>query len=267
MELPVNRFKQALANGRSQIGLWCAMADAYGTEIGAAADFDWLLIDAEHGPNDVRSILAQLQAVAPYATHPVVRPVNGDADTLKPLLDAGVQTLLVPMVESADQARAIVAATRYPPHGRRGVGAGLARASRWGRVPDYVHCCHEQLCVLLQVESRTGLEHLDDIATIDGVDGVFIGAADLAADLGYLGQPDHPQVNAAVLDAFQRIQAAGKPAGSLTVNEALAHEHLAAGCRFLAVGVDAALLARATDALLRRFKYPDPPSPCLVGGY
>ncbi|MBM7332772.1 4-hydroxy-2-oxoheptanedioate aldolase [Alloalcanivorax marinus] len=265
MDLPVNTFKQALVEGRTQIGLWCALADAYGTEIGAAAGFDWLLIDGEHGPNDVRSILAQLQAVAPYPTHPVVRPVNGDADTLKPLLDAGVQTLLVPMVESADQARAIVQATRYPPHGRRGVGAGLARASRWGRVPDYVHRCHEQLCVLVQVESRAGLDHLDEIAAVDGVDGVFIGAADLGADLGYLGQPGHPEVNAAVLDAFRRIQAAGKPAGALTVNEDLAREHLAAGCRFLAVGADAALLARATDALSRRFK--DHLSPSQAGGY
>ncbi len=267
MELPVNRFKQALMADRTQIGLWCALADAYGTEVGAAAGFDWLLIDGEHGPNDVRSILAQLQAVQPYASHPVVRPVNGDADTLKPLLDAGVQTLLVPMVESAEQARAIVAATRYPPHGCRGVGAGLARASRWGRVPDYVHHCHQALCVLLQVESRAGLDNIDEIAAVDGVDGVFIGAADLAADLGYLGRPGHPEVNAAVLDAFKRIQAAGKPAGALTVSEELAREHLAAGCRFLAVGADVALLARATDALLRRFKEPEQVPPSQAGGY
>lgn len=265
MDLPVNSFKQALLQGRTQIGLWCALANGYGAEIAAGAGFDWLLIDGEHGPNDVRSILDQLQAVAPYPTHPVVRPVNGDADTLKPLLDAGVQTLLVPMVESAEQARAIVEATRYPPHGRRGVGAGLARASRWGRVPDYVHHCHEQLCVLLQVESRAGLDNLDEIAAVNGVDGVFIGAADLGADMGYLGQPGHPEVNAALLDAFKRIQAAGKPAGALTVNEDLAREHLAAGCRFLAVGADAALLARATDALSRRFK--DHLSPSQAGGY
>lgn len=265
MDLPVNSFKQALLQGRTQIGLWCALANGYGAEIAAGAGFDWLLIDGEHGPNDVRSILDQLQAVAPYPTHPVVRPVNGDADTLKPLLDAGVQTLLVPMVESAEQARAIVEATRYPPHGRRGVGAGLARASRWGRVADYVHRCHEQLCVLLQVESRAGLDNLDEIAAVDGVDGVFIGAADLGADMGYLGQPGHPEVNAALLDAFKRIQAAGKPAGALTVNEDLAREHLAAGCRFLAVGADAALLARATDALSRRFK--DHLSPSQAGGY
>lgn len=265
MDLPVNSFKQALLQGRTQIGLWCALANGYGAEIAAGAGFDWLLIDGEHGPNDVRSILDQLQAVAPYPTHPVVRPVNGDADTLKPLLDAGVQTLLVPMVESAEQARAIVEATRYPPHGRRGVGAGLARASRWGRVPDYVHHCHEQLCVLLQVESRAGLDNLDEIAAVNGVDGVFIGAADLGADMGYLGQPGHPEVNAALLDAFKRIQAAGLPAGALTVNEDLAREHLAAGCRFLAVGADAALLARATDALSRRFK--DHLSPSQAGGY
>lgn len=267
MELPVNRFRQALREGRTQIGLWCALADAYATEIGAAAGFDWVLIDGEHGPNDVRSILAQLQAVAPYPAHPVVRPVNGESDTLKPLLDAGAQTLLVPMVESVEQARRIVAATRYPPHGHRGVGAGLARASRWGRVADYVHRCHEQLCVLVQVESRAGLAALDGIAAVDGVDGVFIGAADLAADMGHPGEPGHPEVNAAVLDAFSRIQAAGKPAGALTLNEDRAREHLAAGCRFLAVGADAALLARATDALLRRFTTPEGDAPPTHGGY
>ncbi|MBW6390078.1 4-hydroxy-2-oxoheptanedioate aldolase [Billgrantia antri] len=265
MKLPMNGFKQALAEGRPQIGLWCALADAYGAEIAASAGFDWLLIDGEHGPNDVRSILAQLQAVAPYATHPVVRPINGDADTLKPLLDIGVQTLLVPMVESREQARCIVEATRYPPHGRRGVGAGLARASRWGRVPDYIHCCHEELCLLLQVESRAGLDNLEEIATVEGVDGIFIGAADLAADMGYLGQAGHAAVNAALLDAFKRIRATGKPAGALTVNEELAREHLAAGCRFLAVGADTALLARATDTLLRRFKDPDSLSPSMAG--
>lgn len=149
MQIPVNGFKKALVEGQSQIGLWCALAGGYGTEISAAAGFDWLLIDGEHGPNDVRSILAQLQAVAPYPVHPVVRPLNGESDTLKPLLDAGVQTLLIPMVESADQARRVVAATRYPSLGHRGVGAGLARASRWGRVSDYVHQCEQQLCVLV----------------------------------------------------------------------------------------------------------------------
>ncbi|WP_417579013.1 aldolase/citrate lyase family protein [Nitrincola sp.] len=267
MELPVNHFKKALNEGRTQLGLWCALANAYGTEIGACAGYDWLLIDAEHGPNDLQLVLAQLQAVAPYPVTPVVRPLNGDSDTLKPLLDAGVQTFLIPMVESAEQARRIVAATRYPPLGHRGVGAGLARASRWGRVPEYVHHCHTELCILIQVENRAGIDNLNEIAAVEGVDGVFIGAADLAADMGYLGQPGHPAVNSVVLEAFKQIQVAGKPAGALTVNELLAHEHLAAGCQFLAIGADTSLLARVTDDLLRRFKSPEDTTPAHSNSY
>jgi len=253
MQVPHNTFKQALAAGRTQIGLWLGLADPYPAEICAGAGFDWLLIDAEHGPNDVRTVLAQLQAVAPYPVHAAVRPVDGDPARIKQLLDAGAQTLLVPMVESAEQAAALVAAMHYPPRGVRGVGTALARAARWGRIADYVQGAGAQLCLLVQIESRRGLENLEAIAAVDGVDGVFIGPADLAASLGHPGDSAHAEVRAAIESGIDRIRAAGRAAGLLAADRALARAYLARGAQFVAVGVDTVLLGRAAAELAASF--------------
>jgi 4-hydroxy-2-oxoheptanedioate aldolase len=254
MHTPTNDFKQLLARPGAQIGLWLGLADPYAAELCATAGFDWLLIDGEHGPNDLRSMLGALQAVAPYAAHPVLRVPHGDTALIKQVLEIGATTLLVPMVETAEQARALVAATRYPPRGVRGVGSGLARSSRWGGYPRYLHEADDSVCLLVQVETAAALAQLDEIAAVDGVDGVFIGPADLSASMGHLGNPGHPDVRAAIDGAIQRILAAGKAPGILMVDEALARHHIAAGARFVAVGVDATLLARATRDLAGRFK-------------
>ncbi|MDN3920589.1 4-hydroxy-2-oxoheptanedioate aldolase [Roseateles violae] len=240
-----NPFKAALARGAPQIGLWLSMAQPYSAEICATAGFDWLLIDGEHAPNDVRSMLAQLQALAPYRGQPVLRSVDGDPARIKQLLDIGAQTLLVPMVDTAEQARALVAATRYPPQGIRGVGAAIARVSRWGERADYVDVANDEVCLLVQAETVTALKNLEAICDVDGVDGVFIGPADLAASMGHRGKPNHPEVQAAIEDAIKRISASGKAAGTLTGDVAAARRYLALGARFVAVGIDVTLLATA----------------------
>ena len=254
MKIQQNTFKRALLCGESQIGLWSAMADGYVAEICAGAGFDWLLLDGEHAPNHLRTLLAQLQAVAAYPVHPVVRPVNDDRALIKQLLDIGVTTLLVPMVESAEQAAAIVAATRYAPKGTRGVGAGLARASRWGRIANYMQEAESEICVLVQIESRAGVENLESIAAVEGVDGVFIGPADLAADMGKVGGLADPEVRALVDRSIQQIRLSGKAAGTLAIGTPLASQMLAQGCTFVAAGVDSTLLARAADQLAASLK-------------
>ncbi|CAM2138475.1 4-hydroxy-2-oxoheptanedioate aldolase [Paraburkholderia tropica] len=256
MPVIVNPFKQALTEKRPQIGLWAALADAYVTELLATTGFDWLLIDGEHAPNDLRSTLAQLQAVAPYATHPIVRPVRNDNALIKQLLDIGAQTLLVPMIENADEARAAVAATRYPPHGVRGVGSALARASRWNGAADYLRGAAEQLCVLVQAETAHALAQLDDIAAVEGVDGVFFGPVDLSASMGLLGQPGAPAVRAAIVEGLRAVRARGKAAGVLAADHAIAREYLEAGATFVAVGSDVSLLARSASELASRFRQP-----------
>lgn len=253
MPSPRNRFKAALKTGRPQIGLWLGLADSYAAELSAGAGFDWLLIDAEHAPNDLRSILGQLQAIAPYPASAVVRPPVGEVHRLKQLLDIGAQTILVPMIETADQARAMVTAVRYPPEGVRGVGSGLARASAFGRIPDYLHTAGREVCLLLQVESRRALDNLVEILTVDEVDGIFVGPADLAGALGHLGNPGHKEVQETVEGALTRIVEAGLAAGILTAEEALAKRYLELGASFVAVGTDVNLLARATSALAGRF--------------
>jgi len=249
-----NRFKHALAQKQPQIGLWLGMANAYAAEIVAGAGFDWLLIDGEHAPNTLDSVLAQLQAIAPYASHSVVRPSWNDPVEIKRLLDVGAQTLLVPMVQNAEEAAAAVAATRYPPEGIRGVGSALARASRWNRTADYLAQSNAQICVLVQVETRAALDQLDAICEVEGVDGVFIGPSDLAADMGHLGNPGHADVQRAIEDAIVRIRAKGKAPGILMGDEKLARRYIELGCLFTAVGVDTTLLARGAEALARRFK-------------
>ncbi len=254
MELPVNKFKQALRRGETQIGLWMGLADSYVAELLAGTGFDCIVIDAEHSPNDPRSVLPQLQSMSPYPVHPIVRPVHGSVELIKQYLDIGAQTLIIPMVESAEQARRMVAATRYPTRGIRGVGSAAARASRWNQIDDYVRRSDEEMCVLVQVESVNALTHLGSIAAVEGVDGVFFGPADLAASMGLLGRTSDAAVQAAIIQGIATVKAAGKAAGTLTVDRALARRYLDAGAQFVAVGVDTTLLSSAARSLAAEFK-------------
>ncbi|MEH3087069.1 MAG: 4-hydroxy-2-oxoheptanedioate aldolase [Xylophilus ampelinus] len=251
-----NPFKAALAARRPQVGLWLSMAEPYLAEVSATAGFDWLLIDGEHAPNDLRSTLAALQAVAPYPAQPVVRAVQGDTALIKQLLDIGATTLLVPMVDTAEQARAAVAATRYPPQGVRGVGSAVARASRWTGRPDYLDVADDEVCLLVQAETATALANLEAICAVNGVHGVFIGPADLAASMGHRGKPGHPEVQAAIEGAMRTIVASGKAAGTLTSDPALARRYLDVGCTFVAVGVDVLVFANAARKLAAQFLAP-----------
>lgn len=255
-----NLFKQALKEKRLQIGLWQALANPYTVEISAGAGYDWLLLDAEHAPNDVPLLVSQLQAMKGSSSHAVIRPPVGDAVIVKQLLDIGAQTLLIPMIESPEQAEAMVKAVRYPPHGVRGVGAALARASNFNRIPDYLQTANDEICLLLQLESRAGLSSLDEIAAVEGVDGLFIGPADLAADMGFLGSPGAPAVQAEVERALTRIQSHGKAAGILTGDLSLARRYASLGATFLAIGNDVTLFANATTRLLNDFRAAAPPT-------
>lgn len=248
-----NPFKAALAARQPQAGFWLSMADPYLAEVSATAGFDWLLVDGEHSPNDLRSTLAALQAIAPYRSQAVVRPVSGDVALLKQLLDIGAQNLLVPMVDTADQARALVAATRYPPAGIRGVGSAGARASRWSARADYLAVADDEVCLLVQAESATALRNLAAICDVEGVDGVFIGPADLAASMGHLGNPGHPEVAGAIEQAIRTIVAGGKSAGTLVADAQLARHYFALGCTFVAVGIDVLMYADAARRLAAQF--------------
>lgn len=252
-DLPKNAFKAALRTGRQQVGLWVSLASPYSTEIVANSGFDWLLIDGEHSPNDPPLVLPQLQAAAPYPVSCVVRPAWNETILIKRYLDIGVQSFLVPYVQSAEEAAAAVAAVRYPPRGVRGV-AGTTRASRYGRVADYVSRAEEEICVLVQIETRMGLDNLDAIVRTDGIDGVFIGPADLAAGLGHLGQIGHAEVQSAIEKAVKRIRELGKPAGILATDEASTRRYMGWGTNFTAVGLDAMILARETEKLAQMFK-------------
>jgi 4-hydroxy-2-oxoheptanedioate aldolase len=254
MQIPRNAFKQALGEKKVQIGLWHGLANSYVSELLATAGFDWLLIDGEHAPNDPRTVLPQLQAIAPYSVAPVVRPVIGDVALIKQYLDIGVQTLLIPMIETAEQAAQMVAATRYPPNGIRGVGSALARASRWNQIDGYLTRCDDEMCVLLQVESVKALENLAAIAATPGVDGVFFGPADLSASMGFLGNPGAPDVQQAIANGFSIVKQAGKAVGILTADKKMARQYLQMGALFVAVGVDTTLLVRAAAELATAFK-------------
>jgi len=248
-----NRWAELLHGGRAQYGMWIASGNAYSAEICAGSGLDWLMLDQEHVPNDIRSTLAQLQAVAAYPIEVLVRPASADPVAVKQLLDIGVTNLIVPMIESADAARALVAATRYPPAGIRGVGSALARASRWNRTSDYLITADEGLTVTVQVESVEGLEALPDIVAVDGVDAVFIGPADLAASMGYLGRPEAPEVVETIEKALQTISGYGKSAGVNAFDESLARRYVDAGVRFVLVGADVTLLARGSETLAARY--------------
>lgn len=254
MQIPHNQFRDALRAGRAQIGLWVGLANANTAEALAGTGFDWLLLDAEHAPNDPRSILEQLRAVAPYPVHPIVRPVQGDVALVKQYLDIGAQTLLVPMIDTPEHAALMVRAMRYAPAGIRGMGAALARASRWSQVDDYLHQADAQMCLLVQAETVEAMRNLAAIAAVDGVDGVFFGPADLSASMGFRGQPGHPEVQRAILDGIATVRAAGKAPGILATDPALAQQYLAAGALFVAVGLDSSLLVSAARTLAQRFK-------------
>ncbi|GGF78699.1 2,4-dihydroxyhept-2-ene-1,7-dioic acid aldolase [Azorhizobium oxalatiphilum] len=253
MDLPQNPFKRAIYAGQQQIGFWNSMVSTTATEILAGSGFDWLLIDAEHAPNEPASLMAQLQAMMENTTHPVVRVPENDPIVLKRCLDIGTQTFLIPMVETVEQAEAAVAATRFPPNGIRGF-AGASRASRYGRVANYHARAHEEICILVQIETMQGLDNLEAIAAVPGIDGLFIGPGDLSADMGHLGNQGHDDVVALIEKTIKRIVAAGNRAGILTPDETLARRYMAAGCVYTAVGIDTGLLARQTEAIARKYK-------------
>ena len=252
MQIPKNKFKAALLQHVNQKGLWTTLASSYSTEALAGAGFDWMLLDMEHSPNEMDTILAQLQVLAAYPVNAVVRPVWNDPLLIKRLLDIGVQTLLLPYVQTAEEAEQAVRSMRYAPRGIRGVSS-VTRATHFGRVKDYMKVCEDELCLLVQIETQSALDHLEAIASVEGVDGVFIGPADLSASLGFPGQQDHPTVIQTIKDAIKRIRACGKGAGILSGDKPLVKEYIRCGTTFTAVGVDAALLARAAEALAREF--------------
>ncbi|WP_106752515.1 HpcH/HpaI aldolase family protein [Pannonibacter carbonis] len=253
MELPRNPFKAALKEGRQQIGIWCSIPEPGHAEALAGCGFDWMLIDSEHSTVSLGTVQSMLQAAEPYPTHAIVRPGWNDAVEIKRILDAGAQSILVPYVQSAAEAKKAVEAVLYPPKGRRGV-AGITRASRYGLVPDYIARANDEICLLVQVETAEALTQIEAIAAVDGVDGVFIGPADLAASMGHPGNPGHPDVRAAVLDGLRRIRAAGLPAGLLSLDKAFLKDAVAAGSLFTAVDVDTAILYREARALARDWK-------------
>src|SRR5437868_7740374 len=253
MELPVNAFKRALRAAKPQIGLWSSLSSSYTVEVIAGAGFDWILLDSEHLPADLENLLGQLQAAAPYPSHAVVRVPWNDMVTIKRTLDIGAQSLLVPYVSNAEEARAAVSYTRYPPAGVRGV-AGTTRATRFGRVKDYAKRAHEEICLLVQVETQRALDNIEAICAVDGVDGVFIGPADLHASMGYTGEIANPKVKPVIDDALRRIRKAAKAPGILTPSEPDARHWLDCGALFVAVGADVGILARGAEALAQKFK-------------
>lgn len=254
MELQPNKFKAALASGDTQYGFWLGLPDNSVAEMAATAGFDWLLIDHEHGPFELRDIMGHLQAMAPYDVAPIVRPACDDPALIKKLLDIGVQTLLVPMVDTASQAKQIVAAVRYPPYGKRGLGTSMARAARWNQVPGYAGKANDEICLIVQAESTEALENLDAILAVEGVDGIFIGPSDLSASMGHLGNPGHPDVVQAIGEALANIRAAGKYAGLLCMDPALVSTYVEKGAHFIGVGVDTLVLTQGMRALREQFK-------------
>ena len=253
MNMQINPLKRALKDGRPQIGLWSSLANHITVEVIAGSGFDWLLLDTEHSPNDLSMVHHQLQAMVGGTASAVVRPAWNDTVLFKRLLDVGVQNFLVPMVQNAEEAKRAVAATRYPPHGVRGLGT-ITRANDYGRVKDYLQRANDEICLIVQIETRQALTNLESIAAVDGVDGLFIGPSDLSADLGHLGNSGHPEVKSTIDDAIARIRKAGKVAGILTSLEEYARHCLERGCLFVAVGSDVGILARQSEALAARFK-------------
>jgi 4-hydroxy-2-oxoheptanedioate aldolase len=254
-----NQFKQALKEGKSQIGLWSSIPSAFVTELLAGSGYDWILLDTEHAPAGVPQMIEQLRAAdaarpgAGVHTSVVVRPAWNDAVLIKQYLDIGARTLLLPFVQNADEARYAVAATRYPPLGIRGV-SGAMRASNFGRNASYLHTAHEETCLLVQVETREALAEIEAIAQLDGVDGIFIGPGDLSASMGHPGDSKHPDVEAAICDAIVRIRACGKAPGILMADAARASKYLQLGAQFVAVAMDVGALRTSLEHSLRQFR-------------
>jgi 4-hydroxy-2-oxoheptanedioate aldolase len=249
MPPPANRLKAALASGEVQRGLWLTLADPQVAEIAGRAGFDWCLIDGEHGPNTLTTIRAQLVALEAAGCSAVVRVAANDPVRIKQVLDLGAQSVLVPMVDTEEDAAAAVAACRYPPAGRRGMGAALARASHWGALSDYARSADAGICVLVQAESARAMERIDRIAAVEGVDGVFVGPADLSADMGHLGDPAHPEVEAAIATGLAAVRAAGKAPGIVAFDPEESSRRVRQGATFLGVGADAAALRGALGRL------------------
>jgi 4-hydroxy-2-oxoheptanedioate aldolase len=253
MQIPKNRFKQAIRAGKPQIGLWGSIPSNYSAEVVAGAGFDWFLIDTEHTPADIETVLRQLQAISAYPTTPIVRVPWNDMVTIKRILDLGVQTLLIPQVTTVEEAKNAVAFAQYPAAGMRGV-AGTTRATGFGRIKDYFKNADAEICILIQLETETALKNLEAVAAIDGVDGIFIGPADLHASVGYLGEVAHEKVMPMIDQAITRIVKTGKAAGILTSSEENARRWLKLGATFVAVGSDVGVLARGADALVAKFR-------------
>jgi 4-hydroxy-2-oxoheptanedioate aldolase len=249
---PTLRDELAAAK-RPLIGMWLSTGSPLVAEICAGSGIDWVLIDAEHGPNDLTSILPQLQALAAYPVTTLVRPPIGDTVLIKQYLEIGAQNLLIPLCDTAEQAAELVRAVRYPPQGVRGVGSGLGRSSRWGRVAGYVPNASDAISLYLQIETEAAVANAEAILAVDGVDGVFVGPADLSASMGHLGKPDHPDVVAAVEGCIALARAAGKPAGVYASDPVLADRYIGAGADFVCVGADVSILARGTEDLAARF--------------
>ena len=246
-------FKNRIQSEYPQFGMWVATGNAYCAEICAGSGLDWLLIDSEHAPNDLRSVLTQLQVIEAYPIWPVVRLPSDDTVTIKQYLDLGISSLMIPMVESADQAQSIVRAVRYPPNGIRGVGSALGRASRWNRNSTYLAEADGSITLIVQIESRTGLHEAPKIATVDGIDGIFFGPADLAASLGFLGQQEHPEVVQAVEQGIESARSAGVPVGVNAISDSMVERYVQRGCSFILVGSDVSLLARGSEELASRY--------------
>jgi 4-hydroxy-2-oxoheptanedioate aldolase len=249
MDLPENRFKKALKDQKQQIGLWCTINEPAVVEMLALCGFDWLLIDTEHSPVDTTDALRLMQAAAPHPTSVAIRPSALDVAEIKKLLDFGAQTLLVPQIQNAEEARLAAAAVDYPPAGIRGV-AGLTRATRYANIPDYHAKARDEICLLIQVETATAVDNLDAILGVQGIDGVFVGPADLATSMGYPGQATHPEVRKVCVQVIRRIRKAGLAAGFLSLDRETPEEMISAGSLFTAVNVDAALLKYAADETL-----------------
>jgi len=253
VDIQLNEFKRALARRERRIGLWSTLSSAVGTEVIAHSGFDWILLDTEHSPNEVPDLVAQLHAMGRGTAHPVIRAAWNDPVLIKRILDIGAQSILLPYVQSAEEAQRAVRSVRYPPRGFRGVSS-VSRASQYGRIKDYLRKADEEICLIVQIETRSALDQLEAISSVEGVDGVFIGPADLAASLGHLGDPQHPEIQAALQDAARRLVKLDKSAGILTTVEADARRYIEWGYTFVAVGVDTALLAKSADALAKSFK-------------
>lgn len=249
--MQTNAFKQGLRAGEVQLGLWLSLCSNYAADIVADIGYDWLLLDMEHAPSGVPVVLQQLQALAHWGSTPIVRPAWNDQVMVKRLLDLGAPGLLFPMVQSADEARAAVAACRYPPGGLRGVG-GPVRANRYGRDTDYDGQVEQETCILVQVETREALDRIDEIAAVDGVDGVFFGPSDISASLGMLGRITDEVLWQEISKAARKVQAQGKPVGTITPTQDLTERVLDEGFLFVALSSDHMILAQGAEALLAR---------------